>query len=311
MAVGRAVRAALALVIATAAGDAAAQAIARPVAIYPFPKTDGAAAEDAAALLETALQRATSRMDFVVVSEPIFTRQACGPAPAAAVDCLQKLAGKGIVLRAVLHKSERTAALAVEAVDGVSGRTFGPMTVGIDTFIQNAEPLARALVMLFEDVRSAARRQAGPLPKPIVVAPPLTPKADLPAPDAAKAPPKDLRAAEPAQKGGADAAVKRSAQKRPWARAAAPWVAGAGIALLAGAAGVAVMNQDLSNELDQKYRNGTLTPADAARYDEVKRNNTLTLALAAAGGALTLTSAYMFTVTPSQGGASVALAGRF
>jgi hypothetical protein len=33
--------------------------------------------------------------------------------------------------------------------------------------------------------------------------------------------------------------------------------------------------------------------------------------LAVTGGALTLTSAYMFTVVPSQGGAGVAVAGRF
>ena len=49
MAVARAVRAALALVIAMAAGDAAAQSLARPVAIYPFARSEGAAAEDAAA----------------------------------------------------------------------------------------------------------------------------------------------------------------------------------------------------------------------------------------------------------------------
>src|SRR5512136_2526885 len=117
MAVARAVRAALALVIAVAAGEAAAQSLARPVAIYPFARSEGAAAEDAAALLETALQRAANRLDFVVVSEPIFTRQACGPAQTAPVECLQKLAGRGIVLRAILHKSERIAAVAVDSVD--------------------------------------------------------------------------------------------------------------------------------------------------------------------------------------------------
>lgn len=310
MAVARAARAALALVMATAAGHAAAQALARPVSIYPLGRSADGSVEDATALLETAVQRAAARIDFVVVSEPLVTRAACGAASMAAPDCLQKLAGKGIVLRSILHKSTRSAALAIEAVDGGSGRTFGPVTVAIDTFIQNPEPIARALVMLLEDVRSAARRPAAP--KPLVVAPPLTPKVDTPIggpADAAKPPRQDLRAVEPAQT-GPEAVVSRSAS-RPFARAAAPWVAGAGIALLAGAAGVAYTNQELSNELDEKYRNGTLTPADAARYDEVKRNNTVALGLAAAGGALTLTSAYLFTVTASPGGASVALAGRF
>ena len=74
---------------------------------------------------------------------------------------------------------------------------------------------------------------------------------------------------------------------------------------------VSIQNEALSDELDQKYQDGTLTPADAASYDKVKQNNKLTVILAAAGGALTLTSAYMFTVVPSQGGAGVAVAGRF
>jgi hypothetical protein len=70
-------------------------------------------------------------------------------------------------------------------------------------------------------------------------------------------------------------------------------------------------NQQLSDELDQKYQDGTLTPEDSASYKKVDQYNTLTMILAASGGALTLTSAYMFTVVPSQGGASVAMAGRF
>ena len=313
MAVARAARAALALVIASAAASAAAQVLARPVAIYPFSRSEGAAAEDAQALLESALQRAANRTDFVAISEPFFTRPACGPAQTAPVECLARLAGNGLVLRAVLHRSERSAAVAVEAVDGISGRTVGPVTVGIDTFIQNAEPLARALLMLFEDVRSAARRQAGAsaMPRPAVIPPPLVPVGP-------KAPPAaDLRASAPPPAGAKAApaavtpSVTRSAPRRSWLRSAAPYCAGAGLALLAGAAVVSMQNESLSDELDQKYQDGTLTAADAASYDKVKQNNKLTVILAAAGGALTLTSAYMFTVVPSQGGAGVAVAGRF
>jgi hypothetical protein len=185
------------------------------------------------------------------------------------------------------------------------------VTVGVDLYIPNAEPLARALLMLFEDVRGAARRQAGGMPRPLVTTPPLTPvapKAD------AKAPPADLRASEPPPAKGPAAAVAsttRSQPRRSWARSAAPWVSGAGLALLAGAAAVAVKNQELSAELDRKSQGGTLTPADAASYDKVDQYNKLTVILAASGGALTLTGAYMFTVVPSQGGASVAMGGRF
>jgi len=317
MALARAARAALALMAASAAAPSAAQFAARPVVLYPFARGEGASAEDAQSLLESALQRAANRTDDIVPAEPIFVRAACGPAQTAAAACLGRLAGGGLVLRAVVHRSERSMALAVEAVDG-AGRTFGPVTVGVDIYIQNAEPLARALLMLFEDVRSASRRQAGAAPRPPVADAAPRPPAEVPR---AEAPKPDLKAAEPppappvaaprAPATPAAPAAARAAPRRSFLRALAPWCAGAGIALLGGAAAVAMMNESLSNDLERKYRAGQLTQADLASYDKVKRYNTLTLALAASGGALTLTSAVLFTVTPSQGGASVALVGRF
>ncbi len=313
MAVARGARAALALVIALIAWPAAAQVLARVVTVYPFSRSEGAAAEDAQGLLESALQRAANRAEDVVLSEPLFVRPACGPAQTAPVDCLARLAGKGLLLRAVLHKSERSAAIAVEAIDGASGRTVGPITVGVDMYIQNAEPLARALLMLFEDARGRGSRI---MPRPLATAPPLAPVQPKPeAPRSQPPPPKpDLRVAEPeppAKVAPAEHAVSRSAPRRSWARSAAPYVAGVGLALLAGAAVVSIENEKLSSELDRKYRDGTLTPADQASYDKVKQYNTITIGLAAAGGALTVTSAVMFTVVPSHGGGSVAMAGRF
>lgn len=317
MAVARGARAALALAIASIVSPAAAQVLARVVVVYPFSRSEGAAAEDAQGLLESALQRAANRAEDVVLSEPLFVRPACGPAQTAPVECLARLAGKGLLLRAVLHKSERSAAIAVEAIDGVTGRTIGPITVGVDMYIQNAEPLARALLMLFEDARARGSRI---MPRPLAIAPPLTavqPKQEAPRPEAAKPPPPkqaDLRAAEPepaAKIAPAETSVSRSAPRRSWARSAAPYVAGAGLALLAGAAVVSIQNEKLSSELDQKYQDGTLTAADAASYDKVKQNNTVAVGLAAAGGALTVTSAVMFTIVPSHGGGSVAMGGRF
>lgn len=321
MAVGRAARAALAFVLASAAANAAAQVEARPVAIYPFTRTEGASVEDAQALLESALQRAVNRTEDVVISEPVVVRPACGPAQSAPVGCLAKLAGNRVLLRAVLHRSERSAAIAVEAVDGTTGRSIGPVTVGIDLYIQNAEPLARALLMLFDDVRASARRGVA-MPRPLAQAAPLVPappppRQAAPPPEAPKAaPPPDLRADEPPPAKAAPphapaATASRAAPRRPWLRSAAPYVAGTGLALLAGAAVVAMKNQALSDELDRKYQDGTLTAADAASYDQVEQYNKVALGLAASGGALTLTSAYLFTIVPSQGGASVAMAGRF
>lgn len=313
MAVARGARAALALVIASVASPAAAQGVARVVSVYPFARSEGAAAEDAQGLLESALQRAVNRAEDVVLSEPLFVRAACGPAQTAPVDCLARLAGKGLLLRAVLHRSERSAAIAVEAIDGASGRTVGPVTVGVDMYIQNAEPLARAVLMLFEDARSRASRL---MPRPLATAPtpaPAQAKPEPPRAEPAKSPAAkaDLRATQPEPGRAPDAVVSRPASRRSWARAAAPYVAGAGLALLAGAAVVSIKNEQLSSELDRKYRDGTLTVADQASYDKVKQYNMVSVGLAAAGGALTITSAVMFTVVPSQGGASVAMAGRF
>lgn len=319
MSVARSARAALALVVASAAAPAAAQVAPRPVAIYPFARSEGPAAQDAQSLLESALQRAANRTDDIVLSEPLVVRGACGPASSATVECLARLAGNGLLLRATLHRSERSAAVAVEAVDGRTGRSVGPVTVGIDTFIQNPEPLARALLMLFEDARGAARRQAGaaprppPLPPPPVVAeaPPKPPPAPPPAakPDLKAAEPEPARAAPVAAEPAA--AVSRRAPRGARLRAAAPWCAGAGLALLAGAAAVSIANESLADELDRKWREGTLGPEDAKDYDKVEQYNTLTVILAASGGALTLTGAVLFAVVPSHDGASVALAGRF
>jgi hypothetical protein len=310
MALARAARTALALMVASAA-PAAAQVAARPVALYPFARSEGAAAEDAQALLESALQRAAKRTDDIALSEPIFVRGACGPAQSAPTACLARLAGNGLVLRAILHRSERTMALGVEAVDG-AGRTFGPVTVAVDPFIQNAEPLTRALLMLLEDVGGSARRQAGAAPPP-----PPPARAEAPRTEPAKP---DLRAPEPpppapraagASVTPAAETVERSAPRRSRMRSLAPWVTGAGLALLGGAAVVSTMNESLSDELERKFEAGELTPADLASYDQVERYNTITLVLAASGGALTLTGAYLFTVAPAPGGGSVALVGRF
>ena len=209
--------------------------------------------------------------------------------------------------------------MSIEAVDGKTGRAIGPVTVGIDLYIQNPEPIARALLMLFDDARSAARRQAAGMPKPLVVTPPLTPvqKVDpSKAAEAAKPPPgsADLHASEPPARAAPAEAVlstSRTEPRRSWVRSSAPYVAGTGLALLAGAAVISMKNQSLSNELDRKAQDGTLTPADAASYKKVDQYNTLTIALAASGGALTLTGAVMFTAVPTQGGAGVAMAGRF
>jgi hypothetical protein len=194
MAVARGARAALALVIALVAWPAAAQVLARVVSVYQFSRSEGAAAEDAQGLLESALQRAANRAEDVVLSEPLFVRPACGPAQTAPVECLARLAGKGLLLRAVLHKSERSAAIAIEAIDGANGRAIGPVTVGVDMYIQNAEPLARALLMLFEDVRGRGSRI---MPRPLATAPPLTPVQPKQEAPRSQPPKADLRAAEP------------------------------------------------------------------------------------------------------------------
>jgi hypothetical protein len=294
MTAARAVVAAL-LLVPLAPGAARAQVGPRRLAVYPVAAGRSAGASDVAdatSLVEPALRRVAQRSEDVVLAEPLFARSACGPGATAALPCLAGLTEGGLLLRVTVHRAQTLLVVQLEAVDA-RARAYGPVTVSIDAYVQSAEPIVRGVLILVDQVAASGRKpdlRAGvPLPPP----PPST----VPAPRA----PAPLAAAE---------GPARAAEPGAWMRTAGPWLTGIGAAALAGGIALSVANRSLSSELDRKFRAGTLTPSDLDAYRRVRRNDTVTQVLFAAGGTLTLSGVAIWTAAPSRGGAA-GVAGRF
>jgi hypothetical protein len=303
MAPTRAAFAALALGALSVATPASAQVGRRALATYPLARGGpaGDAAADVQSLLDAALYRAAQRSDDVVLATPHVTRAACGSPSTATAQCLAGLAAGGLVVRATVQKSDGLLVIAMDAVDA-SARTYGPMTVHVDAFAQSAEPLVHAVLVLVEQSlrapRADLRAQATPPPAP--AAKPSAAKPVVPLPP----PPVPKPAAPVAQ-------VERgSAKGRGW-YAIGPWLAGTGAALLAGAVTVSVVNHRTSDDLERRFRAGTLGPADLASYRRVERNNRLSRILFASGGALTLSGIAIWTAEPARRSVLAGVAGRF
>lgn len=320
----RAPRPLLALVLLALAAPAAAAAQVGPrlVSLYPLSRAAPDAA-DVESLLDAALHRLAARGGNVALATPLLARAACGPATSAAPDCLGRLAGEGLVVRATVHRAGGALLVALHAVDG-AGTSTGPVSTSLDAFVQSAEPLASALALLVDQVLAAERRRARERGEPVPEAPPPSyarqdraPPAAVASAEAPPAPPAppaarpDLRAAEPPPRAPAAAAVTRAPQARGWKRAAGPWLTGAGAALLAGGLAVSVMNRSLSHDLEDRLAAGRLTPADLEDYDRVERYDTLSAVLFASGGALTLGGVALWTAPLPRGPAVAGLAGRF
>lgn len=297
MAPTRAALAALALLALSVAAPASAQVGRRAIAMYPLARSGllADAASDVHSLLDAALYRVAQRSDDVVLATPHVTRAACGPASTATAQCLAGLAQGGLVVRATVQKADGLLVIAMDAVDA-SARTYGPTTVHVDAFAQSSEPLAHAVLGLVErslrapkaDLRAQAAPAKPPAAKPSVPLPP----------------PPVLKPAAPV------AQVERGARGRGW-YAAGPWLAGTGAALLAGAVTVTVLNHRASDELDRRFRAGTLTSADLASYRKVDRYNKLSQVLFASGGALTLSGIAIWTAEPARRSVVAGVAGRF
>ena len=329
----RALVSGLALAALAAAAPAHAQMGTRTLVVYPVASASGKAADaaDVTALLDAALRRAVQRTDDFVLGEPLFTRAACGPAPAASLGCLAALAGGGVVLRVTVHRSSAIMVVQFEAVDS-KARPFGPVTVSVDAFAQSSEPLLRAVLILVDQVSAAPRRSdpgaAVPLPPPpVIAAKPAAPAAPPTAaaekhapPPAAKPTPEKPAAAlavrppPPAPQRPSVALAEASAPspaQGSWMRSAGPILTGAGAAVLAGGIALSIVNRSLSNELDRKFASGTLTPADVASYERVQRNDKLTRILFGTGGALTLSGVAIWTAAPARGAVAAGMTGTF
>lgn len=304
MALARAARITVALAAAAAAASASAQIAPRPLALYPLARAEGATSDvaDVQALLDAALYRAVQRSDEIVLADPPLLRAACGPAPAASLSCLAGLAGPGLVLRAKVHRSLETLVVAIEGIDA-AGRSFGPVSANVDAYVQNSGPLAQAILLLVDQVAMAGPAPARPAPP--------TAKAPAPQPAAPAEAKPDLSAPAPAPAATVVTTAPRARAPRAWMRTAGPWLAATGAALVAGGVTVSVLNRSLSNDLDRKFRAGTLTASDLGSYDRVEQYDKLSALLFASGGALTLSGVALWTAAPAQGRVVAGIAGTF
>lgn len=301
--------------------QAVASVAPRTISLYPVTgrgELDGDAS-DVQSLLDAALHRVVQRSEDVALGDPLLLRASCGPSPTATPECLAPLASGGMVVRATVHRSGNVLLVALYAVDR-AGQSHGPVTAAIDAYVQSAEPLANAVLLLVDRVAVADRRRGldprkeRPRPSlaqtpPVRAAPP--PEASRPEP--APAPKPDLAAAEPAPAAKPIATAESRAERPPgaWMRPAGRWMTGAGVALLAGGVALSAVNRSAADDLDRRYGAGTLTPADLSAYRRVERANTLTAALFATGGAFTLAGIALWTAPPAQGRIVAGVAGRF
>jgi hypothetical protein len=136
------------------------------------------------------------------------------------------------------------------------------------------------------------------------------------APAPAKAP--RLAAVSPEAESSATPGIRYKDTAPPpgmWRRPTGKWLTLAGIALLAGGTTVAIMNRQLSKDLESRYFDNTLTPADASKYDQIDTYNTAQAVLFAAGAATTGVGLYLWGTAPDATGpgrgATFGLQGRF
>jgi hypothetical protein len=118
-----------------------------PAAVYPVEGAEFKKSEvlDAQALVFAAVLRMRTRAFVLASTDPLPV--SCGPAQKAATPCLAKLAGHGIVLRAVLHKGADKPFIVIDAIDG-SARLVGPVRTPMDPMFQSAKPLVEAMDVL-------------------------------------------------------------------------------------------------------------------------------------------------------------------
>lgn len=268
----RAAVAALALVLGA---PAAAQGL--PVQLYPLDGSD-----DARALVESAFQRIPGRARVFAPAKQLTLGRSCGVRPVTG--CLQRLAGKGVVVTGNAREAGGVLVFALHAVDG-NGKTFGPVRVGVDAFVSNAEPVAKALLDLEGLILAAGAAGTGVTPTSAAAPVPLALKPE-------SGPPPGL-----------------------WMRPGGMGLVGTGAALLAASAVTAYLGKQEADALDEKYRSSNLAWSDREGYRRVDRLGSATNVLLVAGGAAAAAGALMWAfapvVFPEHGGASVGVSGRF
>jgi len=274
-----------------------------PVALYPVrvPGLQTGQRADLHSLLGAGLQGA-ARRGILTPRAPLLLEPACGDNPAPA--CLAAQSQGGLILVARGELKSGLVLLSASFYDR-NGNHTREIRFVVDLIIQNLRPVGDALAELEVEIEPDGTvfgsKKAPPAARdpnakvPIVAGAPPPAPAPAPAqPPPAAAKPKPVDVSAPSQ------AV--------WKRQAGPVFTAIGVGLLAGGAVVAVTNKSLSNDLDKKYQNGTLTPADRASYDAVQRKNVVTAVLLSAGGVSLAAGTYLWITAPKRPG-DVAMAG--
>ncbi|WP_242344406.1 hypothetical protein [Anaeromyxobacter terrae] len=275
------VRAAVAALALVCGAPAAAQSV--PVQLYPV---DGSA--DARALLESAFLRLPGRARAFVVAKRLTLGRTCGVRPSP--ECLGRLAGEGVVVTGSARDAGGVLVFSLQAVDGM-GKTFGPVRVGVDAVISNAEPIAKALldlealVLAGVPAPAAHPAAAGAKPTPAMAAAPLELKPE-------SGPPPGM-----------------------WMRPGGKLLVATSAVVLAASGVTAYFGKQEADALDAKYRSASLGWSDRAGYDRVDRFASATRVLLIVGGVAAATGTAMWTfapaLSPEHGGASVGVSGRF
>jgi hypothetical protein len=254
----------------------------KPAFLYPLQGDglDAAQLGEAQGLVQSALVRARDGAFSSGVEKPLAA--SCGPAKRAAISCLAKLAGQGVVLRGWLSRSGSQFDLYLSAIDGQQ-RQVGPVSARIDLTIENPEPVMAMLERLGEGLTAPLQRPPQAATPPPATPAPLTTKLEM-QPKSSAVPP---AATAPApQVSGLERAGK--------------WTAAGGLALLAGGTVVGILDRSLNSQLNDKFQQHTLTAADASSYDKVHTYNVVANTLFIAGGAAVLTGLGLWIAAPDE-----------
>lgn len=304
----RFVRLALAALVAAWSLAARAQTP-RALSLYPLAGIESTSREkvaEAQSLLESAAAGLARRGQNVYPATPLLMRPSCGQR-APEVACLARLAKDGVIVFGAAHLGDGILAVTLRAVDA-RGKVYGPVRAGVDSYIQSSEPYLLALLAL--DARMGVAPE-----KPLAAAPRLRQGEDP-----RKSHRLNLPALNPPVRGPPIIVRRRSDREEGSRGAPSGWrtagkvLVGSGLALAAAGAGVAWLDRRLSDSLDQKFQDGTLTAADAGSYRRVDRYNTAATALLVAGAAVATTGVTFWILAPdgSPGsGPRVGVSGRF
>ncbi len=315
-------RAATAILAAAIASIASAQPLA--VRIYPIDtrNVSDEYAADARGLLQIAVARLARGSELLYPADPLILRRSCGVPPVA--ECLARLATGGVVVTGSLRASAAALELTLEAIDA-AGRVYGPVVATVDSFLQSSEPIFEALHALERRIESAAHTASAPGAAAAPHAPETEATEDraAPVPGPSVAPPS--LSPSPSSASRADE-TRRPVRLGDVQRESRPLAGGwrglvgktlffTGLASLTGGVAVAVVDQRLSQSLENRFDAGTLTGSDTASYRRVQAYNTVANALFITGGVLAATGATLWAIAPDvgavRGGARLGITGRF